>query len=236
MRNKIKQYITVDTIPYVLILALFAIIHIKINTNFGDDVVLRNTDVNIFGDFVQNYHIWGSPGLLFLLNRLFPRIPQIYFKVCDILVIILAQYSISKIVDDKKAKYTKFIIVLLIVLYPFKQMSTAGWIATTTTYSFPLAFGLYSFVYLKLIVDNKEINKLNYILFWISLVLGAGGLQFSLIIFGIYAIFNIKFIMKRKIYKFSILQNITALLFVIYHINITRECKQEYSGNYYMVP
>jgi len=218
MSKKLREWISYDTIPYIILVTLFVFISIRMRTNYADDVVYRKTKLDALGFVVDYYKRWGSPSLITIISVYLVHWPDIIFKICNILVVLLAGYSINKITFSEKSKYQKWVTVLLITLYPIIEMKTAGWISTSTTYLFPLSCALYSFIYLRLVIDNKEISYLKYILFWIALILGAGGVQLSFVILGIYLVFNIFFAIKRKIYKFSILQNITALLFTLYHL------------------
>lgn len=218
MNKKIKKAISKDTIPFIILLIAFIFIHIKMNTNFGDDIHYREHYVNIVDTLINYYKIWGSPSLPNAVLYLFIKLPDTVFKIFNILFILLTGYSILKITYDENSKHTNWIIVFFIMLYPFTQMGSAGWISTSSVYLFPISFGLYSLVYLRFVIDDKTLVKLNYFLFWTSLLIGLGNLQMSCIIFGIYAIFNIFFALKGKVYKFSIFQNVTALLFIVYHV------------------
>ncbi|MGN2368649.1 hypothetical protein ACTFJW_01120 [Clostridium cagae] len=222
MKEKIKNIISKkivnkDRLPFIVLIGIFILIHIKMNINFGDDLVYRTQFSTPWEGMVSFYKTWASPSLLSLIQFYLVRLPDIVFKICNILMILLSAYSISKITKDKEAKYTNWIIVFFIILYPFMQMATAGWIVTSVSYIFPTAFGLYSFVYLRYILDGKKISKLNYCLFFISLILGLGQLQMACIIFGIYFVLNIFFAINKRVYKFAIFQNIIAFLFCIYH-------------------
>ncbi|WP_017810327.1 DUF6056 family protein, partial [Clostridium saccharoperbutylacetonicum] len=195
----------------------FIFIHIKMTSNYGDDVYSREHYADVWGSMFTLYKTWSSPSLATVVQLYLVKWPDFIFKICNLLVIILSAYSIIKITEDRSSKYQKWMVIFFIMLYPFMQMGTAGWIITSTIYYFPLSFGLYSLIYLKYIYDGKEINKLQYISFWFALVMGLGNLQMCCIILGAYTVLNIFFFIKKKIFKYSILQNVTSLIFFIYH-------------------
>lgn len=226
MNEKIKKCILSNKSPFIILLILFIFIHIKMTINFGDDITYRERFTSALDGVIYMYKNWGSTSLITVIQMIILKSPNIVFKICNIVVILLTGYSIFKITDDDNSKYRGWIIVLLMILYPFMQMGTAGWIITSTAYLFPLAFGLYSFVYLKFVICDKKLSKINYTTFWISLLIGVGAPQMCCVIFGIYFVFNVFFAIKRKIYKFSIVQNITALLFTIYHITAPGNIKR----------
>lgn len=218
LKDNIAKYINLNNAPYILLLLAFTILHVKLNTNIGDDVVYREKYKNLFEVLINFYKTWGAPSLTSVMLYVFIKLPQIYFKIFNVLCIMIAAYSILKITNADKYKNSNWMIMFFIMLYPFLQMNTAGWISTSITYLFPLSAGLYSFVYLRLLIDNKNIGKFEYCLFWIALVIGVGSSQMCCIILGIYMVFNVFFALNKKIYKFAILQNVTAFISIVYQL------------------
>lgn len=241
MLTKIKKIINKDNIPVLILLLYVIIIHVKMKADFGDDVMLRNTVTNVFEEFVKWYRTWSSPSLMTIIAFTLALLPVVIFKIYNILTMLLLTYSIYKITNEGKSLNTKYLLVFMIILYPFMQMSTAGWMGTSTQYLTPLAFGLYSFVYLKYEIENVNIKKIDYILFWLCLFMGVGSPQFSCVIFVMYLLFCFYFYYKKKNIKFAIIQCITSLIAIIYHLtspgNMNRDIQEviTWFPNYNMI-
>jgi hypothetical protein len=199
--------------------------------NFGDDISYRNAYPSLSAFLKFMYTYWASPGPLLIAQWYLIRLPKIYFIILNICMFLLIFYSIIAITGSEEIKHTNIFVLCFIILYPIIQMGTAGWIITSIQYVPPLSFGLYSFVYLKLIINKIEISRCRYFSFWIALIISSGGLQMSLAIFGIYLLYLIYFIYHKKIFvKFIVLQLLTSLFFIIYHLtskgNLNRYIKE----------
>lgn len=218
MLTKIKRLMNKDNIPIFILLVYVILIHMKMKANFGDDIILRNTVKNVFEEFMKWYNTWSSPSVMNIIQFTLALLPVVVFKVYNILTIILATYSLYEITSDEKSLNKKFLLVFMFMLYPFMQMSTAGWMGTSTQYLTPLSFGLYSFVYIKYKIYNEKISKTNYLCFWFCLFVGVGSPQFSCVIFTIHLLFLVYFNQRKEKVKFLILQCITALGAIIYHL------------------
>jgi len=217
LRENIKKITESSYFIFSILLFALIIIHLKMNCGFGDEVVLRAEykDLGIWEVIKNSYNNWGSPGIVTVFIYVFVQTSPILFKVCNIMVIMLAAYSISEITNHKKSKNVNLMIVCFVILYPIVQMTTAGWIVTSVAYMFPLAFGLYSLIAIKRICYNE---KVEYITTFIALLIGLGAPQMSCVLAGINIVFCIYFIVKKKLNKYSILQSVVSVVFVIYHL------------------
>lgn len=217
MREKIKRLTESSYFIFCILIFALIIIHAKMNCNFGDDILFREEykDLNVWEVIKNNYNNWGSPGIVTVFIYVFVQTSSVLFKLCNIMVIMLAAYSISEITNHKKSKKINLMIVFFMILYPIVQMSTAGWIVTSVAYMFPLAFGLYSLIAIKRIYYNE---KIDYITGFIALLIGLGAPQMACVLAGINIFFSIYFIVKKNINKYCVLQSVVSVAFVIYHL------------------
>ena len=102
-------------------------------------------------------------------------------RILDSLIMVLIAYSIMKLFSTTISKKTSYLICALVLLYPFIQMSSAGWISTTANYTWPLALGLYGMTYLRHIYDKTRVYWWQHILFCLSFILSL--IHISLIVF-----------------------------------------------------
>ncbi|CAG9704379.1 hypothetical protein [Clostridium neonatale] len=123
----------------------------------------------------------------------------VFWKVLNIASLMLLAVSISKLLVGKNARRYNWIIVALVLAYPFKDMSTAGWAATTINYTWPLSLGLYSLIIVKKILKNENIKWYEYILSIIALIYAINVEQMCAILLAIYVPITIYLMIKRKL-------------------------------------
>jgi len=217
MKERITKFIYCSYSPYVVLLVALILITIKMDTYIGDVTILRPIYIqqSLKEVLVDNYTAWGSPSIVNVVLYVLVLLPPYVFKICNILVILLAAVSISKITNYSNDKNINWMIVLFVILYPLLQMNTAGWVVTSVVYMFPLAFGLYSLVAIQKTI-RKE--KVTYVTSIIALCIGSGSPQMSCILAGIYIVFSIYSILLKNINKFFIVQSIIPVMFVVYHL------------------
>lgn len=116
---------------------------------FGDDLANTRTftgGINLGKDFnlvYNQYYNWSSRTLVNFVMFFFESTPKIVFCIVTGILVCLTIYVINYFVNTPHARFVDFMIVVLAILtFPIIYMYTAGWIATTTTYFYPIAFSL----------------------------------------------------------------------------------------------
>lgn len=108
----------------------------------GDDATNRHvkTEQTLTGIFNTDIHMfwtWSSRIFINPLMFIFTNIvPKWIFSLITALLII----SIINWLDNKHNNKALIIIILAMALFPFVELSTAGYIATTVTYLWPISF------------------------------------------------------------------------------------------------
>lgn len=153
-----------------LILCLFAGILYVIRIPYGlvsDDAVIAQTinSQTLLGNFMDR---WQYNGRIFtdVLANLFYRMPMIVWKLFDIAIYILIALLISKIFTEDS--WTDISIVcVLILMFPGSYLGSAGYIATTTNYVYPVA-GLLGVMY-----HVSRVRHRQRVSWWQYLITGA---------------------------------------------------------------
>lgn len=186
-----------------------------------------NDDVNYFSSILNNmsiidfvvhrYNAWSSrviiEGLLSIVSR-----NVFIWRVLDSLVIVLLVFSIDKLFGLSSKKNGYLIVMFLFFLYPFADMSEAGFCATTMNYLWPLAFMLFGFIPFRNIIYQENTNKLLYPFYVLSLVYACNHEQCVCIIFVVSLVFLIYGIKKKIKNWYSLLvflMALTGLIFIL---------------------
>lgn len=217
--KNIISFIKSEYLPFVILLGLMVLLHLYIGGNTGDDIyfsaILDNQ--GLFEFLNARYHQWASRLIIeAALVSISPH--ENLWRVIDIFMIMLLVISISKIFIRTNKKYLNSILCALFLCYPFIHMYSAGWIATTLNYLWPLAFGMYSLIPLSKIIYGEKIRTYEYITSCLALLIAANVEQMAAILTGVYLLFVIYLLMNKKTSKFIIIQfviSVASLLFIL---------------------
>ena len=195
---------------FILMLALH-----KIMAFIGDDLwyakVLSNQSLAGFLSF--RYYEWSSRLIIDCLTVILTKESYLIWKILDTILYTLGVYLLIKFINEDNDKYITLIGVALFLMYPFFDMASAGWVATTLNYLWCFAFAMISFIPLINELNGKKTNIFIYIISILSLIYAVNQEQSCLLILGINALYLIYCIIKRQdIKRFNILIVIISAL------------------------
>ncbi|AQR97821.1 DUF6056 family protein [Clostridium saccharoperbutylacetonicum] len=205
--------------PFVVLLIGEIMLHLLIKLNYGDDIMLSGVlkDNNIFQWAIGMYQGWSSRFLVQFALAIVLGTGVVLWRIIDIAMILLLALSISKLFV--KNKRNNWLVVALIMIYPFQDMRTAGWGATTIGDLWSLALGIYSFVIWKKIIFDEKIKKYDYVFSTLAVLYACSVEQMCGIIIGTYVILMIYMAAKKKTIKwfmiFSFMLSIVNLMSIL---------------------
>ncbi|MFR9058246.1 DUF6056 family protein [Eubacterium callanderi] len=212
-----------EVFPFFMLFIFMFVLHLATPALQNDDLTFRNYIENqsILSFLIQRYKTWSSRVLIEAVLVGMVSMNHLIWCLLDSLVVVLLAWSIAKLFFEKSgySNALNWIIVSLILIYPFYLLSSAGWVATTLNYLWPLSFGLASFIPIKKYFENKKINIFESFLYSLLVIFAANNEQMAIIIFVIYAVFAIYFFMQKKRVSLYLLFNlfltIISLLFIL---------------------
>lgn len=200
--------------PFLLLFCIYMVIHLLCTINFGDDPIFSQIPQSeILSRLRWNYYNWSTRLIIEFVYYNLYHFPLIIWRILDSLIMVLIAYSIMKLFSTTISKKTSYLICALVLLYPFIQMSSAGWISTTANYTWPLALGLYGMTYLRHIYDKTRVYWWQHILFCLSFIYAGNSEQIVCLLLVFYAIFIIYFLKKRS-FHFPMLLHFSILVFL----------------------
>lgn len=235
MMNKKNTLFTIKKLlPFLILGIAFFFIVLKINMDYSDDLFYKNISYGFLRHMKRYYKTWGSCVLPLSVGYWLVRLPVWIFRISILITVLFTAYCLSVICkptqeskptqlknsnnDKLLSVATNYVIVFFMLLYPFKQMHTAGWAITFSAYFYPLALGLYSFLYLTYTIRKQKIRFFQYPLFFLAIIFACNNIQLCCIIFGIYLVYNVYFLLQKKVHPFAIIQNIVAFAILIFHL------------------
>lgn len=143
MKNTVKKIISSYYFPFFLYTVLMMIFHLLIDVNYGDDIFFRSKlDEFTAQEFLtMRYETWASRIIIegVLIN--ISRVPWMW-KILDTLIMAWLPLAFSLFFNPEKKRIIDWSIIGIFIFFPYDTMRSAGWMATTLNYSWPLAFGL----------------------------------------------------------------------------------------------
>ena len=103
------------------------------------------------------------------------------------LFVLLTAISALFVAADKRWGNT--IAAGLVMLYPFTELGSAGFIATMTTYLSPIAFGMMALVPIRRMLGRERLCWYEMLGYCACLIFGANNEQMMIVILSVYTVF-----------------------------------------------
>ena len=203
-----KQFIS--NIPYYVLFFILLFIHIQLNVSTGDDVnfAIRAKSMT-FTDFnIYKYYNWSSRQLIESVLYFISVHSHVWMLLNSLVITIIAKL-IEAIFCNHTIKM-KILCCIGTLIYPLIDMSSAGWMATTINYYWPLGALLINLYYLKKANNLIKLKWYEYIISSIALLFAANQEQGFAILLGTYFFYIIN---KILIYCRNISSNIRNTLY-----------------------
>lgn len=243
--NKKMYYIMLLFIGIVAIL-----FHVRMNLNYGDVVETYGLVLDpeksgcypkngtVFGalrNFVLNqYTGWSSRTIIEVVMVIISSFPNIVWHVLDIAICIFIVAMLCKLLNIQNKKSELLILLTCIATYSVIDMSSAGWIATTMNYSWPLAMLLFLLVTIQKILKKEQIGKFEYLYSILACIYSCNNEQITvfmtIISFSILLFESQNKCFQRRLIPYFI---ITILEFLYIAISPGNAYRREFETNYW---
>ena len=221
IKGKILEFVNSPLFPFFVLFVVMIIIHLFTYSNSDDSFFRIQLDkYNLFDYLVMRYNTWSSRFVIEILFVTVTRIPLWIWMIIDSLIFTSIGVLISKLFNDKNNKSLNWLLVLLILIYPFNDMASSGYMCTTIAYVWPTACLLYIMNILKKIINNDKVKVIEYIFMYLLSTLVLCFEQPLCLLFGFtcvilgYLIFSKKFSFKKDVHLLIMLL-LTIIMFII---------------------
>lgn len=159
-----------NSLVYIFCFILLTVFLYKVPL-YGDDIAntrifTHGIDLNEVLRIVSDqYSSWSSRTLVNFVMYFFESTPKVVFCIITGILFCVAVYVIDYFVNYKgKTRVNLLIVALGMLSFPIIYLSTAGWIATVTTYFYPIAI-LFIGLFLSQINTKSKVAKLTLWIF-----------------------------------------------------------------------
>lgn len=214
LKEDFKKIANSKYFPFFILAIVMFIIHLFTYSNGDDDFFRVQLDnYNLFEYLIMRYETWSSRVFVETLFVIVTRLPLIVWMILDTIIYTCVGIVISKIFNKKNEINKNWIITGLMLVLPFTDMVSAGYVCTTIAYIWTTAALLYDLYLIKKINEGEKVKWFQYILSFICLLVVISFEQTLCLLIGFLslAIFNafyqkkIDFRNKWMIYVFFII-------------------------------
>ena len=186
---------------YAVIAAIYFALHLIMHTNYWDDLIHANTMAEYNYDILKYisvvYHSWSSRILIQPTWVLLCGIPNIFWKIFDVVMILVLYHFMQKASEEINAcnrSENKIWTMLFFLCFPYSLMATAGWIATTVTYTWTFAAYFYCLYLLLKCANGGRCTFVQYVfygfaVFWVG-NFNITSVSLLLLLSGIYFLYQ----------------------------------------------
>lgn len=194
---------TAQLVQMGIFLGILLTVHAFISPTFGDDVV----NAKIYGNqpllnyLVNRYHEWSSR--VFIEAVMMPLVvaPVWVWRVLNTLMVILLVWNVADLfgmegIDGKLQAQRIFFVLLWLI--PIESLGSAGVIATTVNYLWPLTLGIVAIRPLRRFLLSQQCRPWEYVLCPLCAVYAANMEQMAAILLGTYLALGMFLLVQKK--------------------------------------
>lgn len=158
LKDKQGENIPAEKIIFAAVVFVIALYHIVLPISFGDDMVYKILlDEQTLMEFLRfQWEHWTSRILIeFVLLSVIKY--DFLWRILDTVFVVALGTSLGRITEEKAFSY------VILLLYPFHDMASAGWVNTTLNYLWPMCCGLLICVNYKKYISGDKLSPWTYL-------------------------------------------------------------------------
>ena len=224
MKTIIRALRKLTASPYFPFLVLFVLmlgLHMFLPMHLMDDrYYTRMTEKSsLFPYLAKTYTNWSSRLIILAAVRsMLGFFPQVVWRILNPAIFALLGYLISRLTTSRPSSRLNWFIAFLLLIYPFLDMRSAGWVTTSVNYLWALTFGLYAILVAKKALNREKISPLQYIAAIPALLFGANQEQMCLVLVVVF-LFALGLMIRQKRFTWfipaGVLLSIGSLVFLL---------------------
>jgi len=217
------EWIKSKYIPLIITSIFYFIFYLSVKGMTGDEVDWFYPKAHDGTPLIEwlkfRYNNWSSRIIIEGIMILILRMPFIVWKLLTGICLSVLLWSLYYIFFSKEKTPVIWVFCALIILCNFYSLSSsAGWVATTLNYVYPVSALFLSFVPIKMIENGKKLNKMAYLILIPIILFALNQELFAVIMLIVGIIYLIQsFVQKRKeiYYYFITILAIASIIFAL---------------------
>lgn len=204
---------------YVFSAVIFSIIMYRCNV-FSDDVnkmYIGECSLGACWDAVKlSYSTWSSRFIINFLIYYFTGGRKLLWAIAMGISMYILQKSLRVLFVKEDDPIGNWMILSFVFAFPYMDISTAGWIATTTTYFLPVAFGFAALIPIKKYLSGEKIRFWEYSVYLICAIIAGNNEQYMAVLLACYSIAMVYFGIRRRFPVYLFVMFLSSIVSAIY--------------------
>lgn len=207
---------------FLLYLIILVFYHVLGYESYGDDMsVVQNLKPTMAEELLHARDSFAGWSSRFIINPLIWILFHFDIKVwgiCNIAMMLIGLYCVIIFSGVWKEKGNMWLVLAIVLLFPFEIITDVGWVVTSVTYMWPLTLGLLScFTIRDYFTNEKKCNKY-WIPICIATLFAVNKEELSVTLAVIFLFVLIVSIKERKIVPVIYAQTFIAVSSVVGHL------------------
>lgn len=200
-------------IPQVCLILFYVFIHHIIKPNYGDDLIFSQAlnQTGLISFLQKRYMTWSSRLLLETALVLVLRQPLIIWATLDIGMVLVLFSGLRELLAPEKQMKDSLFLALLICVYPFFHMGSAGWVTTTVIYLWPLSLAVYAISGMARRLRGVRVQWYRYILYGMSAIFSCNNELIAVMVLAAAIAGFIYAVQIRKLYAIPVSGGVISL-------------------------
>lgn len=202
-----EKYIKNYKFLFIIVSIIFGLCFIN-EYKHGDDIrnfiVPGGSIIDCIEKAKTFYSTYGSCFFSYILSFYINSNHISFFVLCMSVTMYILLESISKLinVNKEKEKYINIFISFIVLMYPFVDMASAGWIVTSTAYFVPCTLMITSLIPIKKHIYDESMNLMEKIFISICVAYSCQSVQAICVLIGCYICTIIYMVINKKYDKY----------------------------------
>lgn len=235
-----EKYIDNNRYLFIITSILYGLCFI-VEKPHGDDVEYYLIESGLFSDMLDRvllltkgiYTTVTNIYVMYLINR------PLWLFILSMIVsmyILLESLRVLFSKGHKHEKYINIFIAFAACTYSFIDFASSGWRNCPTSYFIPLVFLVNALIPIKKVLNNEKFEKYEYVLYLISMYLGADNPQGTFILLFLYTSFTIYLLINKKKEPYIIVLFLFTVLDLILFLTSKRYEGRTFTETYKRFP
>lgn len=220
--DRLKSVINFKYTPFIIYMVVMFLVHLQYSPSDDDvtlvETMLKDSVWEEFSSVAYNFNNWSSRVLVNLPIHIMLHFDYRVWLVLEFGMLALMYYSLSFIFVKDNKQENNYILMAMLLLFPFDYATTAGWITTTMTYIWPIAVGLYSMTALRKAYDGHSFRWYEYVIYSIATIYSANQEQMSVFMLVVYGVAILLLLKDKKLSWIAILQGMCVIANLLMHV------------------
>lgn len=162
------------------------------------------------------YMEWSSRVIINFFIFFFTGGRKLLWAIAMGVCMYVLQKSLDALLIRKNNIIGNWLIAMFVSAFPYNDISSAGWIATTTTYFLPIAFSCAALIPIKKALHEERLRGWEYPMYMICTGIAANNEQCMAVLLGCYVIAIVYFALHKKFKGYVFFMFICNLASAVY--------------------